>query len=72
MRAKKGKIGGRKMANITVDESLCTGCGLCESSCPELFKVTEDNLAHVVSQNPGGCDLKQVAGECPVEAIIVK
>lgn len=60
------------MAKVTIDVSLCTGCGLCENSCPEMFRITEDNVAHVISQDPGQCDLSQVAGECPVEAIIVK
>jgi len=57
------------MAKITVDESLCTGCGLCEGSCPEVFKIESDNLAHVISQSCDQHDLKQVAADCPVEAI---
>ncbi|MDP2860118.1 MAG: ferredoxin [bacterium] len=53
-------------------ETLCTGCGLCAASCPEVFKVEDDNLAHVKSTKPCDCDLKQVASECPVEAISVE
>ena len=60
------------MAKVTVDESLCTGCGLCAASCPEVFEVGEDNKAHVKSENPGNCDLNQVASECPVDAIKVE
>lgn len=57
---------------VTVDDSLCTGCGLCASNCPDLFEVGDDNIAHVVSGNGGGCDLKEIAEQCPVSAIMVK
>ena len=60
------------MAKVTVDESLCTGCGLCAASCPEVFEVGEDHKAHVKSENPGNCDLNQVASECPVDVIKVE
>ena len=60
------------MANVKVDASLCTGCGLCESSCPEVFKMNDNNIAEVVSTDGGGCDLKQIAEDCPVEAISVE
>ena len=60
------------MAKVTVDESLCTGCGLCAASCPEVFEVGEDNKAHLKSENPGNCDLNQVASECPVDEIKVE
>ena len=59
------------MAKVTVDESLCTGCGLCASSCPDVFEIGDDNKAHVKSEE-GDCDLNQVASECPVEAIKVE
>ena len=57
---------------ITIDESTCTGCGLCAANCPEVFEVQDDNLAHVVSEACGNCDVKEVAQQCPVNAIIVK
>jgi len=60
------------MAKITIDDSLCTGCGLCASNCPEVFEVGDDNIAHVVSDKCVSCDLKEVAEQCPVNAIIVK
>ncbi len=59
------------MAKVTIDETLCTGCGLCAASCSEVFEIGEDNLAHVKSTKPCDCDLQQVASECPVEAIAV-
>jgi len=60
------------MAKISVDESLCTGCGLCASTCPDCFEVGDDNLAHVIKDNCPDCDLKEVAEQCPVSAIAVK
>ncbi len=60
------------MAKITIDDSLCTGCGLCASNCPEVFEIGDDNLAHVISDKCATCDMKEVAEQCPVNAIIVK
>jgi ferredoxin len=56
------------MAEIIIDESLCTGCGLCASTCPEVFEVNDDSIAHVIG-NSCDCDLEEVAASCPVEAI---
>ncbi len=57
---------------ITIDDSLCTGCGLCASSCPDVFEVGDDNLAHVITNACDSCNLKEVAEECPVNVISVK
>ncbi len=59
------------MAKITVDASLCTGCGLCASICPEAFEVGDDNIAHVKGDSCQSCDINEVATQCPVEAIKV-
>ena len=54
-----------------VDEDLCTGCGLCVETCPEVFDM-EDDIA-VVKVDPVSGDAedscKDAAEECPVEAI---
>lgn len=60
------------MAKVAVDESLCTGCGLCASNCPDVFEMGDDGLAHVITSVCGDCDLNEVAGQCPVSAITVK
>lgn len=60
------------MAKITVDASTCVGCGLCESSCPEVFKVQDDNIAHVLKDDCKSCNLKEVVEQCPVTAIKVE
>ena len=63
---------GGYMAKVTVDEETCTGCGLCAASCPEVFEINDDNKAIIKSDSGPGCDLNQVASECPVEAIKVE
>lgn len=60
------------MDSIKIDASLCTGCGLCESSCPEVFKLNDDNVAEIVSSETDGCDINQIAEDCPVAAITIE
>lgn len=59
------------MAKVTVDVSTCVGCGLCEQSCPEVFQVQGDGIAHVKAQSCGLHNLQEVAEQCPVNSIKV-
>ena len=59
------------MAKVTVDAATCVGCGLCEQSCPEVFKVEGDGIAHVKAQACATHNLSEVAEMCPVNAIKV-
>jgi ferredoxin len=59
---------------VKVDPDLCTGCGLCEESCPEVFEVV-DNLARVkATPVPPAAEktCRQAADDCPTEAIGVE
>ena len=60
------------MSNVTIDDSLCTGCGLCAANCPDIFEMGDDSIAHVITDKCAGCDIKEIAGQCPVDAISVK
>lgn len=56
-----------------VDENLCTGCGLCVDTCPEVFKM-DDSVAKVIvdvvpQQIANSC--REAADNCPVEAISI-
>ena len=57
------------MAKVSVDVSTCVGCGLCEQSCPEVFEVQGDGMAHVKASNCATHNLREVSEQCPVNAI---
>ena len=59
------------MSKVSVDVSSCVGCGLCEQSCPEVFEVQGDGIAHIKAQACALHNLKEVADLCPVTAIKV-
>jgi len=60
------------MAKIIIDEDACVGCGLCVNSCPDCFELTDAGVAEVKTQDCPDCDLKDVASQCPVNAISVE
>ena len=56
---------------MKVDPDLCTACGLCVDTCPDVFEMGDD--AAQVKVNPVPANLEDCAIEaeegCPVEAI---
>ena len=53
-----------------VDQEECTGCGLCEETCPGVFQLNEDGVAEVY--NPEGAseeEIQEAIDSCPVECI---
>lgn len=59
------------MPKVSVDASTCVGCGLCEESCPEVFAVGGDGIAHVKAQSCPLHNLQEIAEQCPVNSIKV-
>ena len=57
-----------------VDAEACTGCGLCEETCPEVFELEDDVAA--VKAEPVPADVedacREAADDCPVEAISIE
>ncbi len=57
-----------------VNRDVCTGCGLCVETCPEVFEMEGDTA--VVKANPVPTEVedscREAAEGCPVEAIVVE
>lgn len=46
---------------VWIDQDLCTGDGLCEEICPQVFTLGDDGLAYVkddgkILNDPGGAE----------------
>ncbi|MCL4378838.1 MAG: ferredoxin [Actinobacteria bacterium] len=58
---------------VRIDEDLCTGCGLCEETCPDIFKMNEDkDIAELIKSDYDEYDeecIQEAAESCPSEAI---
>ncbi|MBC7333861.1 MAG: ferredoxin [Actinobacteria bacterium] len=58
---------------VRIDEELCTGCGLCEETCPDIFKLNEDrDVAEVIKTDYDEYDeecIQEAIESCPSEAI---
>lgn len=57
-----------------IDPDLCTGCGLCVDTAPEIFEMVED----IAQVKVDAVDEKlqdaarQAADECPSQAILIE
>lgn len=61
------------IVKIWIDEDACTGCGLCQDTCPEVFELND------VAKVKQGADfskleekIKEAVEDCPSEAIHLK
>ncbi|MCX7919387.1 MAG: ferredoxin [bacterium] len=56
---------------VNIDESQCTGCGLCEQICVTVFVMGDDGLAHVLKQPDASEEaaVKDAVASCPVTCI---
>ncbi len=61
--------------HVWIDQDLCTGDGICQDLCPEVFVILEDGIAYVregdrIFNDPGGnTGLARVAREAEVDVI---
>ena len=55
--------------HITIERDGCISCGLCEGTCPSVFRIAEDGLAEVHHQPETAeeqAGAQEAAGGCPV------
>ena len=57
--------------SITIDQSLCSGCGICVDACSEVFSFNADGKAEAIKQSCDNCTLEEIADQCPTNAIEV-
>jgi len=55
----------------TIDRSGCIGCGLCAETCPEVFRMDDDDLAEVHAQVDASVEdsAAEARDNCPVSVI---
>ncbi|MDX9917070.1 MAG: ferredoxin [Gudongella sp.] len=59
----------------SIDRDECIGCGLCESICPEVFKLDSESLATVIQDpiDPANYETALDARDsCPTSCITVE
>lgn len=59
---------------VRIDEELCTGCGLCEETAPEVFELVDDKAIVKGTEIKEALieQVKEAADDCPAEAIIIE
>lgn len=67
------------MANITINDDLCKGCGLCVNACPKKLLELEKSRLNTKGYHPATCtDITKCIGctfcavQCPDSAITVE
>lgn len=58
--------------HVTIDRDGCISCGLCESTCPDVFRIAGDGVAEVHHQPDSPeqeAGAQEAAGGCPVSVI---
>lgn len=59
-----------KVKTITVDPAKCIGCGLCVSTCPDVFELGDDGKSFVKNaEGCATCNCQEAIDNCPAHAI---
>jgi len=59
---------------VKIDADLCTACGLCTDSVPQVFKMGKDVAEVINASVPANLEgaIKDAVGDCPAEAILIE
>ncbi|NJE85178.1 ferredoxin [Thermococcus sp. CX2] len=57
---------------VTVDQDLCTGCGVCASLCPDVFEMNDEGKAQAIAEVTEVECAPEAAEACPVGAITIE
>ena len=59
---------------VSIERGDCISCGLCEATCPEVFRIAGDGLAEGYAEPTAenGGAVKEAAEGCPVAIIYVE
>jgi ferredoxin len=64
----------KKGIHLEVDETLCTGCGLCEERAPENMEMVDDEPYARVIKQPSGesetAECTEAADYCPTGGLM--
>ncbi|NQT84357.1 ferredoxin [bacterium] len=59
------------IVRVWVEEG-CTECGVCEETCPEVFRLGDDGVEVIEGADLAGKEesIKEAKEECPIEIIM--
>ncbi len=59
---------------VKIDNDLCTACGLCVDSVPDIFKMGDDVAEVITADVPDNLeeDVQNAVDDCPVESILIE
>ena len=56
--------------SVVIDQDECISCGACVDSCPDVFRLNDDNIAEVYNQNGASEEeIEDAIDSCPVSCI---